>query len=31
MDELINDFLAETRDMLQALSGAIVASRLHGN
>src|SRR5690606_35577760 len=25
MDELINDFLAETRDMLQALSGAIVA------
>jgi two-component system chemotaxis sensor kinase CheA len=25
MDELINDFLAETRDMLQALAGAIVA------
>ncbi|MGQ0590450.1 MAG: chemotaxis protein CheA [Sphingosinicella sp.] len=25
MDELINDFLAETRDMMQALSGAIVA------
>ncbi len=25
MDELINDFIAETRDMLQALSGAIVA------
>jgi two-component system chemotaxis sensor kinase CheA len=25
MDDLINDFLAETRDMLQALSGAIVA------
>ena len=25
MDELINDFLAETRDMLQALSGEIVA------
>ncbi len=25
MDELINDFLAETREMLQALSGAIVA------
>ena len=24
MDELINDFIAETRDMLQALSGAIV-------
>ena len=27
MDELINDFLAETRDMLQALSGEIVAWR----
>src|SRR4051812_3026079 len=25
MDELINDFIAETRDMAQALSGAIVA------
>ena len=25
MDDLINDFLAETREMLQALSGAIVA------
>jgi len=25
MDELINDFLAETRDMLQALAGAIVS------
>jgi two-component system, chemotaxis family, sensor kinase CheA len=25
MDELINDFLAETRDMLQALAGEIVA------
>lgn len=25
MDDLINDFLAETRDMLQSLSGAIVA------
>jgi two-component system chemotaxis sensor kinase CheA len=25
MDELINDFLAETRDMLQALTGEIVA------
>jgi two-component system chemotaxis sensor kinase CheA len=25
MDELINDFIAETRDMLQALAGAIVA------
>ena len=25
MDELLNDFIAETRDMLQALSGAIVA------
>ena len=25
MDELINDFIAETRDMLQALGGAIVA------
>jgi two-component system chemotaxis sensor kinase CheA len=25
MDELINDFIAETRDMLTALSGAIVA------
>src|SRR5688500_8945359 len=25
MDDLINDFIAETRDMLQALSGAIVA------
>src|ERR671914_2254642 len=25
MDELINDFLAETRDMLQELSGEIVA------
>ena len=25
MDELINDFLAETRDMLQALSGEVVA------
>ncbi len=25
MDDLINDFLAETRDMLQALAGAIVA------
>src|ERR687896_12510 len=25
MDELINDFLAETREMLQALSGEIVA------
>lgn len=25
MDELIDDFLAETRDMLQALAGAIVA------
>jgi len=25
MDDLINDFLAETRDMLQALSGVIVA------
>src|SRR3954469_6397449 len=25
MDELLNDFIAETRDMAQALSGAIVA------
>ncbi|MGQ0661074.1 chemotaxis protein CheA [Sphingosinicella sp.] len=25
MDELINDFIAETRDMLQAIAGAIVA------
>src|SRR5688572_5898876 len=25
MDDLINDFIAETREMLQALSGAIVA------
>jgi len=25
MDELINDFIAETRDMLQALSGQVVA------
>lgn len=25
MDDLINDFIAETRDMLQALAGAIVA------
>ena len=25
MDELINDFLAETRDMMQALAGAVVA------
>ncbi|HKR24143.1 MAG TPA: Hpt domain-containing protein, partial [Allosphingosinicella sp.] len=25
MDDLLNDFIAETRDMLQALSGAIVA------
>ncbi|HST37127.1 MAG TPA: chemotaxis protein CheA [Allosphingosinicella sp.] len=29
MDELINDFIAETRDMLQALSGAIVAWEAH--
>jgi two-component system chemotaxis sensor kinase CheA len=29
MDELINDFIAETRDMLQALSGAIVAWEMH--
>lgn len=25
MDELLNDFIAETRDMLQALAGAVVA------
>src|ERR1051325_3824875 len=25
MDELLNDFIAETRDMAQALSGAVVA------
>lgn len=29
MDELIDDFIAETRDMLQALSGAIVAWEAH--
>ena len=29
MDELLNDFIAETRDMLQALSGAIVAWEAH--
>ncbi len=29
MDELINDFIAETRDMAQALSGAIVAWEAH--
>jgi two-component system chemotaxis sensor kinase CheA len=29
MDDLINDFIAETRDMLQALSGAIVAWEAH--
>ena len=29
MDELINEFIAETRDMLQALSGAIVAWEAH--
>jgi len=29
MDELINDFIAETRDMLQALSGAIVVWEAH--
>jgi len=29
MDELINDFIAETRDMLQALAGAIVAWEAH--
>jgi two-component system, chemotaxis family, sensor kinase CheA len=29
MDELINDFIAETRDMIQALSGAIVAWEAH--
>jgi len=29
MDELINDFIAETREMLQALSGAIVAWEAH--
>jgi two-component system chemotaxis sensor kinase CheA len=29
MDELINDFIAETRDMAEALSGAIVAWEAH--
>lgn len=29
MDELLNDFIAETRDMAQALSGAIVAWEAH--